>query len=135
MTELAKTEEGRSRLGIAAERLDKTVEHLGMQFREDLPQGEIDEQQVVVRNPHEQLPPQFIPVSESVEGSPPSTEDDRRVRPAEINDDMQGGLTESKLYSASGGDDGALAEPVMGMDLNIVDEPGTDLKELFSLFQ
>ena len=41
---------------MAAERLDKTVEHLGMQFREDLPQGEIDEQQVVVQNPHEQLP-------------------------------------------------------------------------------
>ena len=56
VTELAKTEEGRSRLGMAAERLDKTVKHPGMQFREDLPQGEIDEHQVVVQNPHKQLP-------------------------------------------------------------------------------
>ena len=88
---------------MAAKRLDKTVEHLGMQFREDLPQGEIDAEQPVVQNLLEQLPPQLIPVSESVEGSPPSTEHDRRARLAEIDEEMQGGLAESKLYSASGG--------------------------------
>ena len=77
----------------------------------------------------------MIPVSESVEGSPPSTEDDRRARPAGIDEEMQGGLAESKLYSASGGDGYALAEPDMGMDVNIVDGPGTDLKELFSILQ
>ena len=49
---------------------------------------------------HGQAAPQYIPIpKESVEESPPSTEDDRRVRPDEINDDMQGGLTESKLHS------------------------------------
>ena len=42
--ELVKTEGGRIRIGMAAERLDKTVEHLGQQFREDLPQGENVEQ-------------------------------------------------------------------------------------------
>ena len=41
----------------------------------------------------------------------------------------------SQLYSASGGDGGALAEPDTGMDLNIVGEPGTDLEELFSILQ
>ena len=91
------------RLGMAAERLDKTVEHLGMQFREDLPQGEkIEAEQPVVQNPLEQLPPQLIPVSESVEVSPPSSEDDRRARSAGIDEETQGGLAESKLYSASG---------------------------------
>ena len=79
--------------------------------------------------------PQFIPVSESVDVLPPSTEDDRRARPAEINEDMQGGLAESKLYSASGGDGYALVESDMDMDVNIVVGTGTDLKELFGILQ
>ena len=113
---------------MAAERLDKTVEHLAQKFREDLPQGGIDEQQpVVVQDPSEHLPPQFIPMQESVEGSPPSTEDDRRARPAETDDHMQGGLAESKLYSASGGSDDVVGAPHMdadagmGMDVNAVE--------------
>ena len=45
--ELSKTAAGRIRIGAAAERLDKTVEELGQQFRTDVPQGEKAEDVVV----------------------------------------------------------------------------------------
>ena len=34
------TPKGRARIEAATERLDRTVEELGQQFREDVPQGE-----------------------------------------------------------------------------------------------
>ena len=37
-----KTSDGRIRLGAAAERLDRTVQELGQQFRTDAPHGEKD---------------------------------------------------------------------------------------------
>ena len=64
--ELAKTEAGRTRIGAAAERLDKTVEHLGQQFREDQPQGEKSADEAAVQNPPELTVPQFVPIESRV---------------------------------------------------------------------
>ena len=64
VAELSKTEAGRIRIGMAAARLDATVEHLGQQFREDQPQGEKNED--VVQNPPELAVPQFVPIESRV---------------------------------------------------------------------
>jgi hypothetical protein len=86
----------------------------------------------VVQDQPEQIAPQFIPIPEvmmeSVEGSPPSTEDDRRMGPADTVEDMQGGPVESKLPGDNGAED--------GMDINAVDHsPDTDMKQLLRLMQ
>ena len=49
--EISKTAAGRIRIGAAAERLDKTVEALGQQFRTDVPQGEQAEDVVRHQSP------------------------------------------------------------------------------------
>ena len=56
--ELSKTSTGRLRINAAAERLDKTVEELGQQFRADVPQGEKVEE--VVQRQTEQAAPNFF---------------------------------------------------------------------------
>ena len=76
----------------------------------------------------------MIPIpeaKESVEGSPPSTEDDRRMRFAETLDDMQGGLMESKLTGAGESRDSCYAEAAGSMDIDVVEyKAETDTKEL-----
>ena len=61
--ELAKTPAGRIRLSAAASRLDRTVEELGQEHRDDLPQGELRER-VVQSHPEQTAPPQidFLPL-------------------------------------------------------------------------
>ena len=127
MEELSKTEAGRIRLGAASERLNRTAFDLAI--RDDvLPQGE-NRAEVVQRHHPEQGPPQFIPIPdvgdrmESVVGSPPGTEEDRRMGPVETDEHVQGGPMESKLQDAEldGGDgsvheDGGLRQ---GMDVDL----------------
>ena len=61
MGELAKSAAGRTRLGAAVERLDRTVGDLGQQFRSDVPQGE---NAVMEPDRSEQMPPSFLPIPE-----------------------------------------------------------------------
>ena len=73
---------------------------------------------------------------ESVEESPPSTEDDRRARPAESEEPMQGGLAESKLPVTDEMQPNgySLAQPEPGMEVDLLEyEPDTNLKELMAV--
>ena len=60
--ELMKTAVGRARVGAASNRLDKTVEQLGQQFRTDVPMGE-NVPNVMEQHHPESAPPQFIPIA------------------------------------------------------------------------
>ena len=137
--ELSKTAAGRTRIGAAAERLDRTVEELGSKFREDLPQGGIAD--VVVQPRSTLMPspnPAFLPLdggfanradrvpmdadnvaNESGEVPPPTDEPGRGE--TRISDDgPRGPPTE---FSPA---------PDL-MDVNIADSPDTDLSKLLGL--
>ena len=76
VNELSKTAAGRTRIGAAAERLDKTVEELGQQFRTDVPQGEKAEDVVQHQSPLHfcQFPSELIKYLAVTQVSTPSRE-------------------------------------------------------------
>ena len=64
-----------------------------------------------------------------------STEDDRRMGPAEPEEELQGGPMESKLPEAENSEVDQIQPEVM-MDVDVVDhKPESDFKELFALMR
>ena len=83
---LMETEAGRIRIGAAVERLDKTVEHLGQQFREDQPQGEKAD---VRQDLPEMIVPQFVPIESRVVLPPADEPGKGETRVREVGDDVE----------------------------------------------
>ena len=131
--ELSKTAAGRTRLGAAAERLDKTVEELGSRFRADLPQGE-DADNVVVQ-PRLEAPsiqqPDFLPMSNGESASRadrvPMEADDVVI--ADESGEVPPPTDEPGLGETRASED----SPADSMDVNMTDLPETELKQLIGL--
>ena len=115
---MMQTAKGRARIEAATQRLDRTVEELGQQFRDDVPKGE--KRDVVVERHPDFVPPQFIEVPRVADESrevPPSP-DDGRLAETRVSDGIP--LTTS---SNADGDNGAVDVEAIdpGMDIDLVE--------------
>ena len=130
--ELSKTAAGRTRIGAAAERLDRTVEELGQQFRDDVPQGE---KEAMVQPRSELTVPQtleFLPLNaeETTQHIPIGMDDESRVV-LPSPDEPGGGETREFGGEASAAEPPAHED---SMDVNVVqDKPETEMNTLMSL--
>ena len=138
---IASTEAGRIRIGAATDRLDKTVEALGQQFRSDVPQGENVAD--VVQHQPEQTVPQFIPmpagqhepVHQAPSGDAGVDFESREVPPSP--DEPGIGETremrsEDEPYAVPLCPDG---QEIPGMEVDLVEETDNDLKAIMAVMR
>ena len=138
--ELSKTAAGRMRLGAATERIDRTVEELGMPFREDLLQGEkadVVDQPLSKDANFGNRQPEFLPFASSTSRADrvPMEAENVTNESGEVpppTDEPGRGETRTSVPPIEYSPDSPAPLPT-DMDVNVVDDPETDLKELLAV--
>ena len=150
MVELAKTPEGQARIAAAVSRLDKTVADLGQPHRTDLPQGEIASGTPVEQNQSDDVvvPPQFLPLRKEQIAEPPTFENSESREVPPPAEEAGGAEThraspwsfEPRLgppggFNYENSDDGRTdnVQAAPGMEVDVIDHPEDDLRELMKV--
>ena len=150
--EIAKTAAGKRRIAAATSRLDSTIADLGQQYREDVPQGELNGDVVADLPATTDDPPAFLPIptsEEMIDESRPVRPDVRPDRP-DLRHDV---AADTHIERPRDALDEFLASPLRpedaddgpgmssmpidgGMDIDIIeDKPDTDLQEILAMMR